>query len=167
MSRWFLDSRLRAPNDGNRAGWSYQCNRAASGSGIRGGGIRGRGIDRTDGNRSCRPSIAFCLCLVKDAAVEQQVALIGSHLLLASRPDLLGNPVSSKLPPRICLIATALLLGSAVAPCGFGAAARCIVAGHLRQCRQGNERGSDHEKRSDHRDNSLMGYDCSAWQLSQ
>src|SRR4051794_19931068 len=149
-SRRLHDNRFSATNDGNRSERVYQCCRAASGSGIRGGSICCRGIDRGDGKLRCWSLIAICLCFGKDTAVEQQIALLRPHLLSASRPNFLGNPASFKLSPCIRFIATALILDGVAALRDFGATARRIVYGHLSECRNNSERGSDHEKCSDH-----------------
>ena len=102
--------------------------------------------------------LLICLCLVKDAAVEQQVTLLGSHLLFASRPDFLGNPASFKLSPRIRFITTAPVLDGATALCELGAAARRIVVGHLSQCWQSDKRNSDGEHCSVHGVNSSLAH---------
>src|SRR3954467_136172 len=157
-ARRFPDNRFRATNDGNRSGRPDQCCRAASSSGIRGGSIRCRGIGRAGGNLRCWPPIAYFLCLVKDAAVEQQVTLLGSHLLFASRPDFLRNPASFKLSPCIRFITTAPVLDGATALCKLGATARRIVVGHLSQCWQSDKRNSDGEHCPVHGVNSSMAH---------
>jgi hypothetical protein len=111
---------------------------------------RNRGIGGSDGNRGCLPLIGSCLRLVEDAAKEPQVALLVSHLLVASRPDFLGNTASFELSPRIRFIATAFILDGLAALCEFGAATRRVIVRHLCQGRHSNARGSDSEKRSDH-----------------